>query len=69
MYVEGGAASSLAAGNEVGDLAMGIFGDYVEVTVYKGKKIDLSKMIDNTRMEMSKETPGDTSFTNNFFPS
>lgn len=32
MYVEGGATSSLAAGNEVGDLAMGIFGDYVEVT-------------------------------------
>ena len=32
MYVEGGVASRLAAGNEVGDLAMGIFGDYVEVT-------------------------------------
>ena len=57
MYVEGGVASRLAAGNEVGDLAMGIFGDYVEVTAYKGEKIDLSKMIDNTRIEISKETP------------
>ena len=57
MYVEGGVASRLAAGNEVGDLAMGIFGDYVEATAYKGEKIDLPKMIDNTRIEMSKETP------------
>lgn len=57
MYVEGGVASRLAAGNEVGDLAMGLFGDYAEVTAYDGEKLDLAKMIDNTRMEMSKETP------------
>ena len=35
------------AGNEVGDLAMGLFGDYVEVTAYKNDKLDLSKMIDH----------------------
>ena len=51
MYVEGGVASRLAAGNEVGDLAMGIFGDYVEVTAYKGEKINLSKMIENKRIQ------------------
>ena len=49
--------SRLVAGNEVGDLAMGIFGDYVEVTAYKGNRLDLSKMIDNTRLEMGKKTP------------
>ncbi len=57
MCIEGDLASRLAAGNEVGDLAMGIFSDYVEVTAYKGEKLDLPKMIDNTRIEMSKGTP------------
>lgn len=27
--------SRMEAGNEVGDLAMGLFGDYIEVTAYK----------------------------------
>ena len=44
-------------GNVIGDLAMGIFGDYVEVTAYDGEKIDLSKMIENTKAEMEKGTP------------
>ena len=44
-------------GNVIGDLAMGIFGDYVEVTAYDGEKIDLSKMIENTKAEMAKGTP------------
>ena len=44
-------------GNVIGDLAMGIFGDYTEVTAYKGEKIDLSKMIENTKLEMAKGTP------------
>ena len=36
-------------GNEVGDLAMGLFGEFTEVTAYdKDGKLDLSKMIDNT---------------------
>ncbi len=47
----------MAAGNEVGDLAMGLFGDYVEVTAYDGEKLDLGKMIENTRIEMEKGTP------------
>ena len=45
-------------GNNVGDLAMGLFGDFVEVTV-KGEdgKNDIPKMIEWTREEMEKETP------------
>ena len=30
------------AGNEIGDLAMGLSGDFVEVTAYKGEKLDLA---------------------------
>ena len=33
--------SRMEAGNEVGDLAMGLFGDFVEVTAYHGDKLDL----------------------------
>ena len=47
----------MANGNIVGDLAMGLFGDFVEVTAYDGEKIDLSKMIENTKVEMAKGTP------------
>ena len=45
------------AGNEVGDLAMGLFGDFVEVTEYDGEKLNLKKMIENTKAEMEKGTP------------
>lgn len=44
------------AGNMVGDLAMGLFGDFVEVTAYNGEKLDLSKMIADTKAEMEKGT-------------
>ena len=44
------------AGNVVGDLAMGLFGDYVEVTTYNGDKLDLQAMIDKTITEMNKGT-------------
>ena len=44
-------------GDEVGDLARGLFGPYVNVTAYKeGEKLDLSQMIENTRIEMEKGT-------------
>lgn len=49
--------SRMEAGNEVGDLAMGLFGDFVEVTAYNNEKLDLSKMIENTKSEMEKGTP------------
>lgn len=51
------AASRMAVGNEVGDLAMQYFGDFVEVTEYSGDKIDLAKMIERTKEELAKGTP------------
>lgn len=43
-------------GNEVGDLAMGLFGDFVEVTSYIDGKLDLNKMVEKTYEEISKKT-------------
>lgn len=48
----------LETGNEIGDLAMGYFGDFVEVTAKKADgKLDLTKMIEDTVAEMEKNTP------------
>ena len=57
ITVDGSVLARMEAGNIVGDLAMGLFGDFVEVTAYNGEKIDLSKMIENTKAEMAKSTP------------
>lgn len=53
---DGSVLARMDAGNVVGDLAMGLFGDFVEVTAYKGEKLDLVKMIDDTKIEMEKGT-------------
>lgn len=55
-HLDGGILARMDAGNEVGDLAMGLFGDFVEVTAYDGEKLDLPKMIENTKIEMEKGT-------------
>ena len=47
----------MEVGSEVGDLAMGLFGDFVEVTVRDGERLDLARMIERTAEEMAKETP------------
>lgn len=57
ITVDGSVQARMEAGNIVGDLAMGIFGDFVEVTAYNGESIDISKMIENTKAEMAKGTP------------
>ena len=57
ITIDGSVLARMEAGNIVGDLAMGLFGDFVEVTAYDGEKIDLSKMIENTKAEMDKGTP------------
>lgn len=45
------------AGNEVGDLAMGLFGDYVDVTSPKEDgSLDLNKMIELTKQHMEQGT-------------
>lgn len=47
----------LERGNEVGDLAMGLFGDFVEVTtLLPDGRLDLTTMIDKTEQEMAKGT-------------
>lgn len=47
----------LQTGNEVGDLARGLFGPYVNVTeTNKEGVLDLSKMIENTQYEMERGT-------------
>ena len=52
-----GVLARMEAGNKVGDLAMGFFGDFVEVTAYKDEKLDLPQMIADTEKEMLKGTP------------
>ncbi|MBR6916601.1 MAG: Dna2/Cas4 domain-containing protein, partial [Clostridia bacterium] len=48
----------LDTGNDVGDLAMGLFGDFVEVTAKREDgKMDIPKMIERTKEEMAKDTP------------
>ena len=46
------------AGNEVGDLAMGLFGDFTEVTIHKADgRLDLSAMIDRTQKLVAENHP------------
>ena len=46
-----------AEGNVVGDLAMGLFGDFVEVTAHTAdRRLDLGAMIERTREEMERGT-------------
>ena len=44
-------------GSIVGDIAMGYFGDSVEVTERNGERLDLAKMIERTKQEIAKNTP------------
>ena len=57
LVIDEATQARMDAGNEVGDLAMGLFGDYVEVTAYNNDRIDLVQMIRNTKEEMTKGTP------------
>ena len=52
------AESRMEEGNVIGDLAMQLFGDFVEVTAYKEDgKLDLSKMIGRTKALIMHEQP------------
>ena len=52
------AESRMEEGNAIGDLAMQLFGDFVEVTAYKEDgKLDLSKMIGRTKALIMHEQP------------
>ena len=56
LNLDTGVLNRMETGNEVGDLAMRYFGNYVEVTSYKDGKLDLQEMIKKTRLEMEKGT-------------
>lgn len=51
--------SIMETGNAVGDLAMGLFGDFTEVTVYTDGEIDLPSMMRRTQEEIAKDSPRD----------
>ncbi len=56
--IDDGAKQRMEDGNKIGDLAMGIFGDFVEVTeLREDGSLDLPKMIVRTKEEMDKGTP------------
>lgn len=50
-------AERMRVGDEIGDLAMGLFGPYVEVTARDGDRLDLDEMLRRTSGEMAKQTP------------
>lgn len=49
FVADGGAASRMETGDKVGDLAMGLFGEYVDVTVKHVDELDLPAMIERTK--------------------
>jgi hypothetical protein len=55
--VDAGTEARFESGNEVGDLAMGMFGPFVEVTTKREDgSLDLKAMIEKTQQEMTKGT-------------
>jgi hypothetical protein len=55
--IDAGLEARFADGNVVGDLAMGLFGDFVEVTTHKTDgRLDLAAMIQRTSDEMQRGT-------------
>ena len=55
--VDASTEARFESGNEVGDLAMGLFGPFVEVTTKRDDgSLDLTAMIEKTRQEMERGT-------------
>ena len=64
--VDTGVEARFESGNEVGDLAMGLFGSFVEVTVKREDGgLDLAAMVEKTKEEMERGTDAicEASFT------
>ena len=56
--MDSSAESRFEKGNEIGDLAMQIFGEFVEVTAHKPDgRLDLAKMISDTKVLMDEGAP------------
>ena len=51
-----GALARMDLGNELGDLAMGLFGDYKEMTVLNNGRLDIPQMIENTKKHIENGT-------------
>lgn len=56
LVIDDSLASRMEAGREVGDLARGLFGGYVDVTSYVDEKLDISTMIEKTKHEIANGT-------------
>ena len=57
MYIsDASALSRMDNGSEIGNLAKGLFGDFVDVTTIKDDKLDIPVMIANTKDNISKST-------------
>lgn len=56
LVIDDSLASRMEAGREVGNLARGLFGGYVDVTTYVDEKLDISTMIEKTKHEIAKGT-------------
>ena len=55
--VDAGVEARFESGNEVGDLAMGLFGPFVEVTTKREDgSLDLTAMVGKTKEEMANGT-------------
>ena len=56
IILDDSVVTRMETGTEVGDLARGLFGEYVDVTVRDGERLDLSTMISRTKEEMDEGT-------------
>ena len=56
LVIDDSLTSRMEAGREVGELARGLFGSYVDVTSYEDEKLDIPTMLDKTAEEIVKGT-------------
>lgn len=56
MVIDESVTARMDAGTEVGDLARGLFGEYVDVTIRNEETLDLPAMIAKTNEEINKGT-------------
>ena len=56
LVIDDSLTSRMEAGREVGELARGLFGSYVDVTSYTDEKLDIPTMLAKTAEEIAKGT-------------
>ena len=50
---DSGLEDTFAIGQEIGNLAKGLFGDSVDMTCYDNDRLDIGKMLEKTRMQLN----------------